>query len=122
MFKINQVFLRLFLLFAISLFVFFIIIYFSLKPQLELIEAYNQIWIKLGVVSLFVLSFIYFIIKKMSDKLSQDIKEFLNYLEEVSNKNYQAVIKIKYFYEFLEMSLRLKNIVKRLNNKDSKKK
>ena len=58
----------------------------------------------------------------MSNKLSQDVKEFQKYLEEVSNKNYQAVVKIKYFHEFLEMSLRLKNIVKRLNNKDTKKK
>ena len=122
MLKINQTFMKLFLLFAVALFIFFITTYFSLKPQAELLEAYNQVWIKLSIAFMFILAFIYFAIKNISYKLSQDVEEFQSYLEELSNKNYRAVVKIKYFREFLEMSLRLKNIVKRLNNKDTKKK
>ena len=122
MLKINQVFTKIFLLFVSIFSIFLITAYFSLKPQIEFLDAYNQTWIKLAITSVIVLVIIYFFIKSVSYKLTQDAEKFQNYLEEISNKNYQAVVKIKYFYEFLEMSLRLKNLVKRLNNKDSKKK
>ncbi len=122
MLKINQVFTKIFLLFVSIFSIFLITAYFSLKPQIEFLDAYNQTWIKLVIASVIVLVIIYFFIKSVSYKLTQDAEKFQNYLEEVSNKNYQAVVKIKYFHEFLEMSLRLKNLVKRLNNKDSKKK
>jgi len=120
--KINQVFTKIFLLFVSIFSIFLITAYFSLKPKIELLDSYNQTWIKLVIASVIVLVIIYFFIKSVSYKLTQDAEKFQNYLEEISNKNYQAVVKIKYFYEFLEMSLRLKNLVKRLNNKDSKKK
>ena len=122
MLKINQVFTKLFLLFVTTFSIFFITTYFLLKPQIELLDAYNQTWIKLAIASVVVQVLIYFFIKSVSYKLTQDTEEFQNYLDEVSNKNYHAVIKIKYFHEFLEMSLRLKNIIKRLKNKDTKKK
>ena len=122
MLKINQVFTKLFLLFTTSFYMFFITIYLLFKPQVELLDAYNQTWIKLTIASMVILVIIYFFIKSVSYKLTQDVEEFQNYLEEVSNKNYQAVIKIKYFYEILEMSLHLKNIVKRLNHREVKKK
>ena len=125
MFKINQVFIKLFFLFALLFFIFSATTYFLLKPistELAVIDAYNGVWINLGLVSVFILFILYYIIKNISNKLSQDVEEFQNYLEEVSNKNYQAVVKIKYFHDFLEMSLRLKNIIKRLNNKQTKKK
>ena len=125
MLKITQSFIKLFALFALSLFVLFIGTYFSLKEiiiELESLEIYNEVWMILGIAFLSILLLIYFSIKNIHHKLSQDITELQNYLDEVSNKNYKAVVKIKYFHEFLEMSLRLKNIVKRLNNKDAKKK
>ena len=122
MLKINQTFFRLFLIFTISFFLLFVTTYFSLRPAVELLEAYNDTWIKLGIAFLFILVLIYLSIKSVSYKLSEDVEHFQDYLEEVSNKNYQAVVNIKYFHEFLEMSLHLKNVVKRLNNKDTKKK
>ena len=125
MLKIDKTFTKLFFLIAISFFLFIVVSYFSLKLIIvdsENIELYNQVWMMLGALYLFILTLVYLSIKSINYKLSEDIEHFQDYLEEVSNKNYQAVIKIKYFHEFLEMSLRFKNIIKRLNNKHSKKK
>jgi len=123
--KIDQTFTKLFFQIAISFFIFFIASYFSLKliiVDAGNIELYNQVWMLLGGLYLFIIVLIYLSIKSINYKLSEDIEHFQDYLEEVSNKNYQAVVIIKHFHEFLEMSLHLKNVVKRLNNKDTKKK
>jgi len=123
--KIDQTFSKLFLQVAISFFLFFTISYFSLKliiVDAGNIELYNQVWVILGGLYIFILILIYLSIKSINYKLSEDIEHFQDYLNEVSNKNYEAIVIIKYFHEFLEMSLRFKNIVKRLNNKDTKKK
>ena len=125
MLKIDKTFTKLFFLIAISFFLFIVVSYFSLKLIIvdsENIELYNQVWMILGALYLFILTLVYLSIKSINYKLSEDIEHFQDYLEEVSNKNYESVVIIKYFHEFLEMSLRFKNIVKRLNNKDAKKK
>lgn len=125
MLKIGQTFTKLFFLVAISFILFLIASYFSLKliiVNTENIELYNQAWMLLGTLSIFILLLIYFSIRNISNKFTEDVKQFQDYLDEVSNKNYQAVVIIKYFHEFLEMSLSLKNIIKRLHNKHSKKK
>ena len=57
----------------------------------------------------------------MSQRIVYDISQITNYLDEVSNKNYKAVIKTKYFYEFLQISLLLKNLVKKLSKNEKKK-
>ena len=125
MLKIDQTFTKLFSLIVISFLLFLVVSYFSLKliiVNAGNIELYNQVWIILGALYVFIMVLIYLSIKSINYKLSEDIEHFQGYLEEVSNKNYQAVVIIKYFHEFLEMSLRFKNIVKRLNNRDTKKK
>ena len=125
MLKIDQAFNKLFFLIAISFIFFLLTSYFSFKliiVNTENIELYNQVWILLGTLSVLILFLIYFFIRSINSKLIEDTNHFKDYLDEVSNKNYEAVVIIKYFREFLEMSLRLKNVVKRLNNKDSKKK
>ncbi|HLD22313.1 MAG TPA: HAMP domain-containing sensor histidine kinase, partial [Sulfuricurvum sp.] len=43
------------------------------------------------------------------------------YLDEVSAKNYRAVLKPEYFREFLQISIMLKNLVKKLHNRDKQK-
>ena len=125
MLKIDRTFTKLFFLIAISFILFFVATYFSLRliiVNAQNIELYNQVWLILGTLSIFILLLIYFSIKSVSNKLVEDAEHFQGYLDEVSNKNYEAVVIIKYFHEFLEMSLRLKNVVKRLKNRDTKKK
>ena len=61
------------------------------------------------------------ITSKISKRVSYDISQISNYLNEISNKNYKAVIKTQYFSEFLQISLLLKNLLKKLANRDKKK-
>ena len=75
----------------------------------------------MGTVFLVLLTIVYFILKKILNRVQEDIDEVTLYLKEISeNKNYEAVVQIKYYLEFLQMSLLLKNIVKRLKQKDKK--
>ena len=58
---------------------------------------------------------------KMSKHIRYDIAQITHYLDEISNKNYKAVIKTKYFNEFLQISLLLKNLVKKLASREKQK-
>ena len=80
----------------------------------------NMIWFGIFVLFL-VLSFgVYFAVKSMGSKIEEDVMHINNYLEEVNNKNYDAIIIIENYVEFLQASVLLKNIVKRLKSKDKK--
>jgi two-component system, OmpR family, phosphate regulon sensor histidine kinase PhoR len=58
---------------------------------------------------------------QLSKKIHYDIKQITNYLEELSNKNYQAIIQTRYFSEFLQISIMLKNLAKKLTNRAKQK-
>ena len=83
---------------------------------------YLSLWIKLEVLLGAIFSVLFFLMKKIGDSIESEVKDIRNYLNEISNKNYSAVIKINKYQDFLEISLILKNIVKRLKNRDKKKK
>lgn len=91
-------------------------------PLSKVMEAFYSLLIKLSIVFLILLSISYLIARNMSEKVIHDIKQIKDYLNEIAKKNYEAVLKIEYFHEFLEISLILKNIIKRLNKKNKKKK
>ena len=89
----------------------------SLDPQ-ELLSGFNLVWLEFFTLALLVLTLAFYFLKKLNTKLTDDIKEIKNYVTEISeHKNYEAIIKIKNYKEFLEISLILKNIVKRLKQK-----
>lgn len=89
----------------------------SPKELAPFMDAFNDVWIRLFFVftalffTLFLL--VHFLVKSVTDEV-RDIKE---YLQEINKKNYGAVLKIKHHLEFLELTVLLKNIVKRLKNK-----
>lgn len=115
--------MKLFFLILIVIVLFFIAGYFSFKliiVDTQNVAIYNQIWLMLGVLATFMILLIYFSIKNISTILSKDVEELQNYLNEINNKNYDAIIKINTFQEFLRISLLLKNIVKRVNQKEKK--
>ncbi|MEA3374297.1 MAG: ATP-binding protein [Campylobacterota bacterium] len=58
---------------------------------------------------------------RLSHRIQNDINSLTDYLEEIGNKNYKAVIKTNHFSEFLLISLQLKNLVKKLSNRDKQK-
>lgn len=79
------------------------------------------LWIKLAA------SFALFIVialitaYKISKKVHYDIEQITLFLHEISAKNYTAVLKPEYFREFLQITLLLKNLVKKLRNRDKQK-
>jgi signal transduction histidine kinase len=58
---------------------------------------------------------------QMSKRVRYDIIQITKYLEEISNKNYKAVIKTRYFSEFLHIALNLKDLAKKLATRDKQK-
>jgi len=125
-FKINQIFT--FKSLFLTLIIFFIIslsIYFSLSPTSsdsveELREKFNILWISLTLVSTLFMLFIFFIFKNAKDKFSNDLKEYTQYVEKISNKDYKASVQIKHSHEILQLSILQKNIVKRVHHRDKK--
>jgi len=87
----------------------------------QIMEDFYSLWMKLFFVFMGAILIGGLISKKMSEKVVYDISQITTYLDEISNKNYKAVIKTKYFFEFLQISLLLKNLVKKLAKNDKKK-
>ncbi|QSZ41143.1 hypothetical protein GJV85_03120 [Sulfurimonas aquatica] len=98
-------------------------IYLRLATPLSgIMDSFYSLFFKLALAFLLILSIAFYIAKLMSDRVLYDLNQLKNYLEEISTKNYKAIMHVKYFHEFLELSLILKNIIKRLNKKEKKKK
>lgn len=97
-------------------------VYIRLSMSLaQIMYDFYSLWIKLFFVFAIIVVIAAFISKNMSQKILYDIEQITKYLDEVSNKNYKAIIKTKYFYEFLHISLLLKNLVKKLSKNEKKK-
>lgn len=97
-------------------------IYIRLSMSLaQAMEDFYSLWSKLFFVFMGIIVIATYISRTMSQKIVYDISQITSYLDEISNKNYKAVVKTKYFYEFLQISLLLKNLVKKLSRNDKKK-
>lgn len=97
-------------------------IYIRLSMSLaQIMYDFYSLWTKLFFVFIGIVIIATFISRNMSQKVVYDISQITNYLDEVSNKNYKAVVKTRYFYEFLQISLLLKNLVKKLSKNEKKK-
>ncbi|WP_455757821.1 hypothetical protein [Sulfurimonas sp.] len=85
------------------------------------IDSFFTLWLFLSFAFLVILFSVFYIIKKKNTKIMHDIEQITNYLDEISNKNYQAIVKTEHFSEFLHISVKLKNMVKRLHKYDTQK-
>ena len=86
-----------------------------------LVSQVNTIFIWIAIVFIILLLMSYFYIKKLQHELEEDIGSLESYVVEISEKkNYEATLHIKYYLEFLSISITLKNIVKRLRQKEKK--
>jgi len=97
-------------------------IYFRLSiPLNRVMSEFYDLWFRLiTVFSLFIgLSLI--MAYRLSKKVKHDIDQITDYLKEISEKNYKAIIKPNYFSEFLYVAVTLKNLAKKLNNRDKQK-
>ncbi|MCK4875934.1 MAG: ATP-binding protein [Sulfurimonas sp.] len=97
-------------------------IYIRLSMSLaQVMSDFYSLWIKLLFIFIGIVLLATYISREMSQKIVYDISQITKYLDEISNKNYKAIVKPKYFYEFLQISLLLKNLVKKLSKNEKKK-
>ena len=87
----------------------------------KVLEHFYGLSIKIGLIYIFIFVIALYTSKVMSRKVLADIGRIKVYLDEISDKNYKANLKVKYFHEFLEISLLLKNLVKKLDKRDRQK-
>jgi len=80
----------------------------------------NLTWYILGGIFLVAYIIIVKLINSIQTKLEEDSYSIRNYLEKIDAKEYDANIKIIHYLDFLQISLLLKNLVKRVNNRDKK--
>lgn len=98
------------------------ILYVRLAMSLKnVMDHFYALWIKLfaafAILTVIALAIAY----NISKKARYDIVQITRYLDEISAKNYRAVLKPEYFREFLQISIMLKNLVKKLHNRDKQK-
>jgi len=91
------------------------------KSITTIMESFYDLYSKLSIVLVLMVFSILYITRKMGKRLVYDIEQIISYLSEISNKNYEAVIQTKYFQEFLQISLLLKDLVKKLDKRDRQK-
>jgi two-component system, OmpR family, phosphate regulon sensor histidine kinase PhoR len=98
------------------------ILYFRLSMSLKsVMDHFYALWIKLFISFTILLALALMIAYKISKKARYDILQITHYLDQISAKNYRAVLKPEYFREFLQISIMLKNLVKKLHNRDKQK-
>lgn len=85
-----------------------------------LIDIFHSSWFILFLVYIIVFSTLGIYIKQKLTKLTNDISTISKYVEDINNKNYNAIVKVDNYIEFLKISINLKNIAKRLNSKTKK--
>ena len=82
---------------------------------------FYQLWIKLAASFALFIMIALILAFKISKKVEYDIAQITQYLHEISAKNYMAILKPEHFREFLQITLLLKNLVKKLRNRDKQK-
>jgi signal transduction histidine kinase len=91
------------------------------SPLKEVTNEFYSLWITI-IILFNLLIFIALIISYfLSRKIGYDVKHITTYLDEIANNNYNAVIKTEHFREFLHISLLLKNMIKKLHQRDKQK-
>ncbi len=96
--------------------------YIRLAMSLDnVMSHFYALWIQLvGAFGILIVAAL-FIAYNISKKTRYDISQITDYLDEISVKNYHAVLKPQYFREFLQISILLKNLVKKLDKRDRQK-
>lgn len=97
-------------------------LYFRLSMSLDgVMDHFYSLWIKLFVAFAVLMIISLIIAYNISKKARHDITQITRYLDDISAKNYKSVLKPEYFREFLQISILLKNLVKKLHNRDKQK-
>jgi hypothetical protein len=102
-----------FIFFVVFSSVFNLLVYFLLGEDTPFFDLVS--------ISFLLLLFTLLLSKKLSTKISSDVEALKEYASDMSEaKNYKAIIKVEHYLECLETSIYLKNIAKRLSQKEKK--
>jgi len=118
--KIQKQLLRRIAAIYIAIFaLFFLFIFFVLKLFLPL---ESLIYVLGSILVIFViLSFVFFLfLQHYLKNIEKDINAITQYTHDINEKEYTSEVKIMHYVEFLHLSVLLKNIAKRLYQKDKK--
>ena len=98
------------------------VIYIRLATPLNTIMSnFYTLWSRLIIIFVIFMVIGLMAAYQMSKRVRYDIDQIVKYLDEISNKNYKAVIKTEYFKEFLHIALNLKDLAKKLATRDKQK-
>jgi len=98
------------------------IIYLRLATPLDTIMSnFYTLWSRLIIIFIIFMVIGLMAAYQMSKRVRYDIEQIVMYLDEISNKNYKAIIKTEYFKEFLHIALNLKDLAKKLATRDKQK-
>ena len=81
-------------------------------------DNFYAIWLVLSTAFIVMLFFVFYLMKKIRNKIIHDIKQIIEYLEAIVDKKYESIIETKHFSEFLQIEVLLKNIVKRVHKRE----
>ncbi len=98
------------------------VIYLRMATPLDKIMSnFYTLWSRLIIIFVIFMVIGLLAAYQMSKRVRYDIQQIVKYLDEISNKNYKAVIKTQYFKEFLHIALNLKDLAKKLATRDKQK-
>lgn len=98
------------------------LMFLRLAMSLDGVMSYfYSLWLKLFAAYSLLMAGALYIAYNISKKARHDINQITRYLDEISAKNYKAVLKTEHFREFLQIAILLKNLVKKLHNRDKQK-
>ncbi len=119
MLKISQVFISKFIFFALLIVTILLVGFFISK---EGMWSFSSLWILFISIIIFILLALLYLYKTIIQKLVDDIQSLSNYVDAINNKEYETALHVENYSEILYISIQLKNLVKRLNNRDKKRK
>ncbi len=83
-------------------------------------KDFYSLWIILGGTLLFVWVVSFVVAKSMAYRVERDIRALREYLIAINSKDYETSVHIRYYKEFLQIAVLMKNLVKRLNAREKK--
>ena len=117
MIKISQVFRQKFIFLLL-----FIVAIVSVSFYISIVNMWSSssLWILFVFNVILIIMALIYLYKTVLERLLVDIEALSNYADAISNKEYGTALHVENYFEFLHISVQLKNLVKRLNNKDKK--
>jgi hypothetical protein len=97
--------------------VFYAVMFFLLQGY----GIENNVWFILAFLLICVYMTTFITFHSLYKRVKEDLDALTYYLKQIDAKEYTAPLKVKHYLEFLEVTLLLKNLIKRVYNREKKK-